>query len=494
MKARSEVQFPMRCIWVHPRTKERAVGEFVQRCHRRREKQKADGILELEPEMVTLLGPPAAGKSSISRLPPDEVPQEIRGTAASLPYREEVNNDNLTDCMPGFPIEFQKTFAKKTTPSSESQSRVPKRRPSLNEWLHHQGEAKEDRKEDVSWAMQWLVYLMFHHGPVRDSIAWDVIRITIIDADELSVYYSSVMAGGSVLRAMHMLELAHKVDAPVPHRHLRTVLFWPWASQEQREHRQKSRHDAEVQQGALLGGNADANLVNLHYHAEQAEHNILTMLYRMGDTQSETESSLFPLAGIKAIDYLLIVDNNAAAPRVLLTCSVEMNLSATFSGTKTSQRKPTVSFGQDWDNVFVCDFQEAAKEMDQVCFTLPDTFGSLKSKILKIVQFFSVGDPLLQWPGRVLKTLDTLMELDEAAFARVRQGPAVACDYTNTHFQDCKTPISSMLQELTYENAEILKGAISELRKFCLVAAVQRMERLCQNWHHPLRAMLSLVS
>ncbi|CAE7734372.1 unnamed protein product [Symbiodinium pilosum] len=29
---------------------------------------------------------------------------------------------------------------------------------------------------------------MFHHGPVRDSLAWDVIKVTIVDAPELSVY------------------------------------------------------------------------------------------------------------------------------------------------------------------------------------------------------------------------------------------------------------------------------------------------------------------
>merc|ERR1712232_475536 len=86
-------------------------------------------------------GPPAAGKSSISRLPPDEVPETIRGTAASLRYREEVNNDNLTDCMPGFPIEFKKAFQHSTTPSSASRPpsevdrRLPERRPSLIDQL-----------------------------------------------------------------------------------------------------------------------------------------------------------------------------------------------------------------------------------------------------------------------------------------------------------------------------------------------------------------------
>merc|ERR1712151_1424262 len=109
---------------------------------------------------------------------------------------------------------------------------------------------------------------------------------TTVDAVDLSVYHSSVMAGGSVGRAMYMLELAHKEDAPVPHNHLRTVLFWPWASQEQRERRQISRHKSELEKGCLQGGNVDSNLVNLHYHAEQAEHNILQMLYYIGGTEA----------------------------------------------------------------------------------------------------------------------------------------------------------------------------------------------------------------
>merc|ERR1719316_752103 len=53
---------------------------------------------------------------------------------------------------------------------------------------------KSDSKK-IDWAVQWLVYTMFHHGPVRDSLAWDVIKVSIVDASELPVYYSSVMAG-----------------------------------------------------------------------------------------------------------------------------------------------------------------------------------------------------------------------------------------------------------------------------------------------------------
>merc|ERR1712176_1088909 len=76
------------------------------------------------------------------------------------------------------------------------------------------------------WAMQWLVYALFHHGPVRDSLAWDIIKITIIDAAELSVYYSSVMAGNAISRTMHIVDVARSATYPVPHQPLRTVGFW----------------------------------------------------------------------------------------------------------------------------------------------------------------------------------------------------------------------------------------------------------------------------
>lgn len=49
-----------------------------------------------------------------------------------------------------------------------------------------QGKARE-HKSAIAWAMQWLTYAMFHHGPVRDSLAWDVIKVTIVNARELPV-------------------------------------------------------------------------------------------------------------------------------------------------------------------------------------------------------------------------------------------------------------------------------------------------------------------
>ena len=67
------------------------------RCGGRRCVEKR-GQEPVAPEVVMLLGPPAAGKSSIQRLSLDEMPSAIQGTAKSLRFREEVSNDNL--CAP----------------------------------------------------------------------------------------------------------------------------------------------------------------------------------------------------------------------------------------------------------------------------------------------------------------------------------------------------------------------------------------------------------
>lgn len=84
------------------------------------------------------------------------------------------------------------------------------------------------------------------------------------------------------------------------HRQLRVVGFWPYAGQEARLARQQLRHRAEREQKRLLGGNIDSNLVNLHFHAQQSEWNLIKLL----------KTQLF-------FDHFLVIDNDAE-PRVLL--------------------------------------------------------------------------------------------------------------------------------------------------------------------------------
>ncbi|CAE7033282.1 unnamed protein product [Symbiodinium sp. CCMP2592] len=287
-KCREEPQYPMRCVFVHPSIKNLGLSEFVKRCYEKR--IECNGNIPA-PEIVMLLGPPAAGKSSIQRLPPEQVPHAVRNTAHSLKYREEVNNDNLCDCMPGFREQFSVAvglpkehqaggalwkrmmrLAQKDTASMDLDWAVKALRGKSTEY-----------KSAIAWAMQWLTYAMFHHGPVRDSLAWDVIKVTIVDAPELAVYYSSVMAGAAIDRTMQILELAHSSVTPVAHMPLRVVGFWPYASQEARHARQQNRHRQERENKRLLGGNVDANLVNLHFHAQQAESNISRRLLSIGE-------------------------------------------------------------------------------------------------------------------------------------------------------------------------------------------------------------------
>merc|ERR1712087_468900 len=96
------------------------------------------------------------------------------------------------------------------------------------------------------------------------------------------------------------------------HQPLRTVGFWPFASQEARDARQKKRHADEKKQHKLLGGNADSNLVNLHYHAQQAETNILKMLkcLRSGIQPSDDDSKQEVTNA--SMEHFLMIDNGGA--------------------------------------------------------------------------------------------------------------------------------------------------------------------------------------
>lgn len=91
-KRGAQLRYPIRCVFVHQKVKEEGLSEFIRRCVEKR------GQEQVAPEVVMLLGPPAAGKSSIQRLSLDEMPSPIQSTAKSLRFREEVSNDNL--CAP----------------------------------------------------------------------------------------------------------------------------------------------------------------------------------------------------------------------------------------------------------------------------------------------------------------------------------------------------------------------------------------------------------
>merc|ERR1712217_232561 len=169
---------------------------------------------------------------------------------------------------------------------------------------------RQDEMSSESWALQWLTYLVYHHGPVRDALALDIIKVTIIDVDELPVYYSSCMAGKAMGRAMMILDLSHSETRPVQHKRIPFRGFWPYTSQESRFDRQAGRADDEKKEGKLKGGNLTSNLVDIHYHAQQAEVNITKMLGALhkGKKPTDDVDDDEDDAGV-SLDHFLVIDN-----------------------------------------------------------------------------------------------------------------------------------------------------------------------------------------
>lgn len=496
----TNAQYPLKCVWMHPKVKEQALSEFARRCH---EKKRASPSI-LAPEAVMLVGPPAAGKSSIERLPPEEVAEDLRETAASLKFREEINNDNLTDCMPGFEEEFrlaldmeaQKDVQIGSVKASAS-LRLRSRARTLNRVAGLRGavrksmrgkrmrreraetstpkmgttKAKSLLKSDskkIDWAVQWLVYTMFHHGPVRDSLAWDVIKVSIVDASELPVYYSSVMAGKQCARTMRIIDLAQSSTAPVPHAPLRFVGFWPYASQEAREERQKQRFAAEKAEGKLKGGNIDVNLVNLHYHAQQAETNIPKMLscLRSGSVPSDdsSEEEVFPQT---RADHFLIIQNDGGKPSVLFDWA----------------------HGEDSEKLArqKIEMRDAARHLLEWVRSVPD-WSSLCRTAYRIAAFFlPPDDPMLSavreersdlvagTATQLEELVPLLAEIDEIFFKRVNPQSTAA---DTRKFRPSPSHVLSkrglmQLDSLSDEEVRSMKRHISMLRMFCGVLATR---------------------
>ncbi|CAK9114463.1 unnamed protein product [Durusdinium trenchii] len=461
-KCRTEAQYPMRCIWVHPLVKSLGLREFVRRCCAKAEAQEP-----LAPEIVMLLGPPAAGKSSIQRLPPEQVPETLKGTVRSLKFREEVNNDNLCDCMPGFRAQFQVALGV----PKESQAGGAHWRKMMKVVQHENSGSwnwavqaltgrSQEHKSAIAWAMQWLTYAMFHHGPVRDSLAWDVIKVTIVEAKTLPVYYSSVMAGAALDRTMEILELAHSPSKPVPHPPLRVVGFWPYASQEARHARQRNRHRSEKEQQRLLGGNIDSNLVNLHFHAQQAESNITKMLKSLRLGQRPSDGETVQATDIK-VDRFIVIDNDAVEPRILLDFTEQC-----------TQRK------------LRCEQEEveASKKLLRCIAELPQ-WDEFCCALFRCLQFFLPKDDAdlakvagkssqepFQEPEQVLPVLQ---QLDESVFQILtKDSPAIGTAELRPEFSRVRAQ-SGMLETLGRETLLVLKEHLTDLRMMCVIKALR---------------------
>merc|ERR1712048_220137 len=122
---------------------------------------------------------------------------------------------------------------------------------------------------------------------------------------------------------MQIVDLAASSLRPVPHPPLRSVGFWPYASQEVRQARQKKRRHDEIKDQQIKGGNYHMNAINLHYHASQAERNILKMLDCLRDGIMPSDDDCPREETSARLDHFLIIDNDDVKPRVLFDWAME---------------------------------------------------------------------------------------------------------------------------------------------------------------------------
>jgi hypothetical protein len=530
--SRTDGQYPIRSVWVHPQMKGGALNEFARRARQK----MAESPVTMRKEAVMLFGPPAAGKSSIGRLRADQLTHGLVRTAQSLKYREEVNNDNLTDCMPGFPEEYKHVLAIKDGGKKRTAKQLWKKamvgikagkvgiRNSKTDfaakWLWLQMMREENLSAEL-WALQWLTYLVYHHGPVRDSLALDIIKVTVSDAHELPVFYSSCMAGKAMGRAMMILDLAHSDTKPIKHKKLPFRGFWPYTSQEARFERQEGRANKEKQEGKLLGGNLTSNLVDIHYHAQQAESNIIKLLgclqkgVRATDSSSssgEEERALCPgpapesprkgrwsfrqpsprEGGQRAseepkaekqqkthvkVDHFLVIDNEGEEPEVLLDYASEEGaiddekIKRELQGVVEEAVTSSQLFDKEWDAFDPYVFRV-------VYFFLKTCFPRDHPLRLRGKGFKEQVKQSLSWPKSPTEVLPMVIELDEAVFFQKYGARSTATDtkqYRDEgHIADAIS--SDALAKLSEKEINDLKKLLSMMRKYTCLAMMQEIK------------------
>jgi hypothetical protein len=443
------------------------------------------------------MGPPAAGKSSIGRLSKDQVSRDLADTAQSMQYREEVNNDNLTDCMPGFPAEYKHVLSMRESKKDTKrlwklaktgvQAKILKKQDLATrlQWIQM---LREDNLTAEAWALQWLTYLVYHHGPVRDSLALDIIKVTVVDARELPVYYSSCMAGKAMGRAMMILDLAHDKRRPVPHEALPFVGFWPFTSQEARFERQEGRAQNEKREKKLLGGNLDSNLVDMHYHAQQAETNITKLLGSLGkghratdDSAPEsTDSDDGDRGDVIKVDHFLVIDNEGKEPKVLFDFASSQDDISTENQIRRGLAEAVEQVvsrsklldKRKWDSFDHYLFRVTYYCMKK-CFDKEHPLRA-KARTMKDVVKFKPG---LTWPRDPGQVLPMITEIDEQVFFRKYAGRSTATDtnqYRKNEHMD--KDVQAALEKLSDEDVDHLKTQLSVMRKFTCLAIMQHLK------------------
>ncbi|CAK0850878.1 unnamed protein product [Prorocentrum cordatum] len=546
--SRTDGQYPIRSVWVHPQMKGGALNEFARRARQK----MAESPVAMRREAVMLFGPPAAGKSSIGRLRADQLAHGLVRTAQSLKYREEVNNDNLTDCMPGFPEEYKHVLSIKDGRKERSPKQLWKKamvgikagqvgiRDSgtdfASKWLWLQMMRQENLSAEL-WALQWLTYLVYHHGPVRDSLALDIIKVTVVDAHELPVFYSSCMAGKAMGRAMMILDLAHSDTKPIRHKRLPFRGFWPYTSQEARFERQEGRASLERKEGKLLGGNLTSNLVDIHYHAQQAESNIIKLLGCLQRGVRATDSSSSSGEEARAdcaqeespkrhrwslqsavpsprkgggrpseeapggrsssgqqrthvkVDHFLVIDNEGEEPEVLLDYASEEGavddekIRRELQGVVEEAVTSSQLFDKEWDAFDPYVFRVVHFFL-KTCFPQDHPLRQQGKRLKEKVK------QSLSWPKSPTQVLPMVIELDEAVFFR-KYGARSTATNTKSYRDDghiADTISADALAKLSEKDVDNLKKLLSMMRKYTCLAMMQEIKD-SGDWVKPMDTM-----
>jgi len=315
------------------------------------------------------------------------------------------------------------------------------------------------------------------------------------------VYYSSCMAGKAMGRAMMILDMAHSETKPIEHKRLPFRGFWPYTSQEARFDRQAGRARKEQEEGKLLGGNLTSNLVDIHYHAQQAETNITKLLNCLSKGVKATDSSssssddeTAETAGSKEIkgsvgskngeerthvkvDHFLVIDNEGKEPKVLMDFSsetgdiddenIKRELKVVVEKAVTNSRL----FEKEWDAFDPYLFRVLYYFL-KVCFPLEDPLRQRARGFRPTVK------AALSWPRCPSEVLPMVTELDEAVFFRKYGTESTATDTNkyrdNEHIAD--TIAKDALAKLSDDQVDDFKTLLSMMRKYTCLAIMQHIK------------------
>jgi len=300
--------------------------------------------------------------------------------------------------------------------------------------------------------------------------------VTVIDAAELPVYYSSCMAGKAMARTMMILDLSHSTTRPVPHKALPFRGFWPYTSQESRFDRQAGRAEDEKKEGKLKGGNLTSNLVDIHYHAQQAETNITKMLgcLKKGIKPSDENDEADEQTEV-AVDHFLVIDNESNEPKVLLDFASE---DGSEGDDIQRQLLSTVEAVVSRTKLFTKDWEEFDEHLFKICWFFIKICApeghEIRAKGKEVKQAKGVKGV----PKDPSDVLPMVTELDEDIFFRKYGKRSTATDTDQYRNNDHASENAfEALQKLSDEDVEQLKASVSVMRKYTCLAIMKFLKR-----------------